>query len=339
MGKNKNLNEAERFFRMLKQDGSLTPADELGAYKWFTGFFESRARKTLFKFDESQVLVVMSGLLASLLTTFGEKEAPENPEAYLTTAVANALKTLYGDKSDANRIVTRKKYKKILETLENEGRIYSNKIEVCVNNDFNQPGLSEEAIYGYIDAVSENDTVPDAEFIYELLEIIGQPVDKDLLLNQLVNYSKGIKVTEVKIDGDENPEIETPDYEAKDTGILPDEELEIKLFLDDVMLEIEKVANSDKRLIEEVFIKLLYLSLSNKTSKEIGEIVKMTQKNVEYYISERASKAMRILVKRWTNELTALLEKYSRETILTRLEDELTVRLKEKYHKYLQGIN
>ncbi|MBN8547271.1 MAG: hypothetical protein J0L60_14150 [Ignavibacteria bacterium] len=339
MGKNKNLNEAERFFRLLKQDGSLTPADELGAYKWFTGFFESRARKTLFKFDEPQVLVVMSGLLASLLTTFGEKEAPENPEAYLTTAVANALKTLYGDKSDANRIVTRKKYVKILQTLENEGRIYSNRIDVSVSKVFYPSELREEAIYGYIDALSEDDTVPDAEFIYELLESIGQPVDKDLLLNQLVNYSKGIKVTEVKIDGDENPEIETPDYEAKDTGILPDEELEIKDFMDNVMSEVAQIANSDKKLSEEVFIKLLYLSMGDKTSKEIGEIVKMTQKNVEYYISERASKAMRILVKRWTNELTALLEKYSRETILTRLEDELTVRLKEKYHKYLQGIN
>lgn len=338
MGKNKNLNEAERFFRMLKQDGSLTPADELGAYKWFTGFFESRARKTLFKFDESQVLVVMSGLLASLLTTFGEKEAPENPEAYLTTAVANALKTLYGDKSDANRIVTRKKYVKILQTLENEGRIYSNKIEVCVNNDFNQPGLSEEAIYGYIWQLDDDDTYLDGEFILELLTLINRPVEKQLLLNQLVNYSRGIKNTEVKIDGDENPEIETPDYEAKDTGILPDEELEIKDFMDNVMSEVEQKANLDNRLSEEVFIKLLYLSMGDKTSKEIGKIAGMTQKNVEYYISERSNRAMRILIKRWTNELTALLERYSRETILTRLEDELTVRLKEKYHVYLQGI-
>lgn len=339
MGKKNKMSEAERFFRMLKQDDSLTSAEISAAYAWFTGFFEKRARQTLFNFDEWQVLNAMSGVLESLFTTFRGEEAPDDPEAYLRITIANALKPLYGDKADANRIATRKKYAKILQSLENEGRIYSNDTKVSVNNVFDQPGLNEESIYGYIWQLADDDTKLDAVFILELLILINGPVEEQLLLNQLVNYSRGIKNTEVRIDGDEDPENETPDYEAKDTNFWADKELEIKDFMDNVMSEIEQEANSDKILSEEVFMQLLYLSMSNKTSKEIGKIAGMTQKNVEYYISERANRAMRCHIKDWTKELADLLWDYSEETVLALLQDELTVRLKDKYHVYLQGIN
>lgn len=337
MGTRKNIEEAEKFLRMFRNDGSLTSKEQIEAYEWFEKFYLGRARQTLFYFEEVEVKNSMTPVLESLFKTFSRKDLPDNPEAYLTTVVANGLKTLFGDKKDAARITAGKKYEKILKSLENGGRIYSNGIKVSVDNEFNQPELSEEAIYGYIYANFDDNPEIDAEFIFKVLKIINQPVEKKLLINQLVNSKKGIKIIDIPIDDD--PESEKPGTEAVDTDLLPDEKLDIKWFMDDVMREIDIAANSDNKLSEEIFIQLLYLTMSKKTSKEIEKIVNMSQKNVEYYTSERANNSTRNLLRGWTNELASLLPNYSRSTILALFEDELNMRMEEKYQIYLQGIN
>jgi len=251
------------------------------------------------------------------------------------------LKKLFGSKSDAYKVIQKKTYAEMLESLENSGKIYSNNIRVSVNSGLEGDSIDEYSIYGYIYDLAPNYEKLNEDFVLDLLKEIDGPVEISLLLNQIVNYLYGEKDITLSLDGGDGEDVEgeypsTP-LPIPDEQLMQDELVDISLFTERIMKRIEDFSKNEK-LGEELFIKLLYLTMTTKTSKQIAEITGMASKNVEYYTSARANKSTRSLIKQWVSELAALLVTRNRDEIILIFQDEIMGKMKVKYESYLKGI-
>ncbi len=339
MGKKMNQEEISRLICVwLDGKQELTSADQELAYQDFCSIFENAAKRTLYNVHLDNIYDRMADVLESLLNSIRRNGIPDDPKAYIDTTIRNGLKKLFGSKSDAYKVFQKKTYAEMLESLENSGKIYSNNIRVSVNPGLEGDSIDEYSIYGYIYDLAPNYEKSNEEFVLDLLKKIDGPVEKTLLLNQIVNYLYGEKDITLSLDGGNGGDVEeeypsTP-LPIPDEQLMQDELVDISLFTDRIMRRIEEYAENEK-LGKELFIKLLYYTMTTKTSKEIAEITGMASKNVEYYTSARAGKSTRSVIKQWVDELAALLINRSRDEVILIFQNEIMGKMEIKYESYL----
>jgi hypothetical protein len=342
MGKKMNQEEISRLiFVWLDGKKELTSAEQKLAYHGFQESIKTAAKRTLYRYNEEMVSDLTEDILKSLLITIRRNGIPDKPKAYLDTTIRNGLKKLFGSKSDAYKVIQKKTYAEMLESLENSGKIYSNNIRVSINSGLEGDSIDEYSIYGYIYDLAPNYEKLNEDFVLDLLKEIDGPVEISLLLNQIVNYLYGEKDITLSLDGGDGEDVEgeypsTP-IPIPDEQLMQDELVDISLFTERIMKRIEDFSKNEK-LGEELFIKLLYLTMTTKTSKEIAEITGMASKNVEYYTSARAGKSTRSVIKQWIDELAALLINRSRDQVISIFQNEIMGKMEVEYESYLKGI-
>lgn len=340
----KKLDEQLMFkniFIWLEGKSEVTSSGQEKAYQDFCSIFEKAARKTLYNVHLDNIYDQMTEVLESLIISISRNGIPDDPKAYIDTTIRNGLKKLFGSKADAYKVVKKKSYAEMLESLENSGKIYSNSIRVSVDSALEGDSIDEYSIYGHIYDLVPNYEKLNEDFVLDLLKKINRPVEKTLLLNQIVNYLHGETEIIVSLDGDDSSKGEDDysitQFPIADEQLMQDELADISLFTERVMKKIDEYAESENTG-KETFIKLLYLTMTTKTSKQIAEITGMASKNVEYYTSARANKSTRSLIKQWVSELAALLVTRNRDEIILIFQDEIMGKMKVKYESYLKGI-
>ncbi len=330
------MNWVEIFYRLLSEPDKLSSAEQNKVYDDFKGWFQKTAKRVLFEYDEDEVDVLITDVIESLSGRVKRKGMPDNPEHYLVVTVHNKLKSAFGRKDGANRYAIKRQLRKLLENLENDGVIHSMGERTGFPDRIEGDPISSEILLGYFYKVG-----PPKEglrkMILEVIKMAGGVVYTEDLIDQWLQYRlasapKRVTSQPGSDDGDDT-------YDPGDSELSPDERIMISETVEEVFIKFEQLVENTSSITQVQLIRIIYMYLENYKLKEIAEITRLPMNTVDYYISARAGKAIKMMLEKHLKFLSCSLPGRGAGEITAYFGNELSSLLNEQYNEYLLEIN
>lgn len=330
------MNWVENFYILLSESDSLSKAEQNRTYDDFRAWFQNTANRVLFVYDEYEVDDLIADVIVSLSARLEGRGMPDNPEHYLVVTVHNKLKSAFGRKDGANRYAIKRQLRKLLENLENDGVIHSMGERTGFPDRIEGDPISSEILLGYFYKVG-----PPKEglrkMILEVLEIAGGVVYTEDLIDQWLQYRlasapKRVTTQPGTDNGDDT-------YDPGDSELSPGERIMISETVVEVFIKFEQLVENSPGITQVQLIRIIYMYLENYKLREIADITGLPMNTVDYYISARAGKAIKMMLEEHLQFLTCSLPGRGAGEITAYFRNELSSLLNEQYNEYLLEIN
>lgn len=330
------MNWVENFYILLSEPDTLSNAEQNKVFDDFRDWFQNTAERVLFEYDEYEVDDLIADVIESLSGRVKRKGMPDNPEHYLVVTVHNKLKSAFGRKDGANRYAIKRQLRKVLENLENEGVLHSIEERIGFPDRINNDPVGPEALLGYMYKVSTSKGELQ-KMIPEIIEMAGGVVYTEDLIDQWLHYR--LESAPKRVTTQPGTDNGADTYDPGDSELSPGERIMISETVVEVFIKFEQLVENTPGITQVQLIRIIYMYLENYKLREIADITRLPMNTVDYYISTRAGKAIKMMLEKHLKFLTCSLPGRGAGEITAYFRNELSSLLNEQYNEYLLEIN